>query len=73
VFTKAMQKAESIDPEKVLKALTDNKFESVWGTLIIGGKETYGIDRQFLYPVVIDTVKNGQVVDVVQVQQPEQK
>lgn len=68
-----MQKAESVDPEKVLKALTENKFDSVWGTLIIGGKETYGIDRQFLYPVVIDTVRDGKVIDVVQVQQPQTK
>jgi branched-chain amino acid transport system substrate-binding protein len=73
VFTKAMQTAGSVDPEKVMKALTENKFDSVWGTLIIGGKETYGIDRQFLYPVVVDTVKNGKVIDVVQVQQPQAK
>ena len=67
VFTQAIQKAGSVDPEKVLEVLTKDRFETVWGPLVIGGKETYGIDRQFLYPLVISEVRGGKVVDVAQV------
>jgi branched-chain amino acid transport system substrate-binding protein len=67
VFTQAMQKAGSIDTDKVLAVLTRERFETVWGPLALGGKETYGIDRQFLYPLVISEVRGGQVVDVAQV------
>ena len=67
VFTKAMQEARSIETEKVLAALTQRPYETVWGTLVIGGKETYGIDRQFLYPVVISEIRGGKLVDLTQV------
>jgi branched-chain amino acid transport system substrate-binding protein len=67
VITKAMQEARSIEPEKVLAALIQRPYETVWGALVIGGKETYGIDRQFLYPLVISEVRDGKVVDLGQV------
>jgi branched-chain amino acid transport system substrate-binding protein len=67
VFTQAMQRAGSVDTDKVLDVLTKERFETVWGPLAIGGKETYGIDRQFLYPLVISEVRGGKVVDVAQV------
>src|SRR5262252_293933 len=67
VFTQAMQRAGSVDTERVLDVLTKERFETVWGPLVIGGKETYGIDRQFLYPLVISEVRGGQVVDLAQV------
>lgn len=67
VFTQAMQKAGSIDTDKVLAVLTKEQFQTVWGPLALGGKETYGIDRQFLYPLVISEVRNGKVVDIAQV------
>jgi branched-chain amino acid transport system substrate-binding protein len=67
VFTRAMQRAESLDTQRVLAVLTKERFETVWGPLAIGGKETYGIDRQFLYPLVISEVRGGQVVDLAQV------
>ena len=62
VFTQAMQKAGSVDTDKVLAVLTKEQFQTVWGPLAIGGKETYGIDRQFLYPLVI-----SKVVDIAEV------
>jgi branched-chain amino acid transport system substrate-binding protein len=68
VITKAMLEAQSVDAEKVLAALTTKPFETVWGKLVIGGKDTYGIDRQFLYPLVISEVRDGRVVDLAQVQ-----
>ncbi len=67
VFAQAMQRAQSVDTERVLDVLTKERFETVWGPLVIGGKETYGIDRQFLYPLVISEVRGGQVVDLAQV------
>jgi branched-chain amino acid transport system substrate-binding protein len=67
VFTQAMQKAGSIDTDKVLAVLGKEHFDTVWGSLAIGGKDTYGIDRQFLYPFVISEVRGGKVVDVAQV------
>jgi hypothetical protein len=47
--------------------LTKERFETVWGPLAIGGKETYGIDRQFLYPLVISEIRGGKSVDIEQV------
>ena len=67
VFTQAMRSAVSVETDKVLEVLTKERFETVWGPLAIGGKETYGIDRQFLYPLVISEVRGGKVVDVAQV------
>src|SRR5882724_2610830 len=67
VFNKAMQDARSLDTDKVLAALTQRPFDTVWGRLVLGGKETYGIDRQFLYPVVISEIRDGKVVDIAQV------
>ncbi len=67
VFTQAMQRAGSIETDRVLEVLTKERFETVWGPLVIGGKETYGIDRQFLYPLVISEVREGKIVDLTQV------
>jgi len=66
VFTKSMVDAQSVEPEKVLTAITAKPHDTVWGKVVIGGKDTYGIDRQFLYPLVISEVRDGKVVDVAQ-------
>ena len=62
-----MQDARSLETDKVLAALTQKPFDTVWGKLVLGGKETYGIDRQFLYPLVISEIRDGKVVDIAQV------
>jgi branched-chain amino acid transport system substrate-binding protein len=67
VITKAMQDARSLETDRVLTALTQKPFDTVWGKLVLGGKETYGIDRQFLYPMVISEIRDGKVVDIAQV------
>ena len=59
--------AGSVETDRVLEVLTKERFETVWGPLVIGGKETYGIDRQFLYPLVISEVREGKIVDITQV------
>ncbi len=67
VITKAMQEAGSVDTDKVLAALTSRPYDTVWGRLAIGAKEPYGIDRQFLYPMVISEIRSGKSVDIEQV------
>ena len=67
VITRAMQEAGSVDTDKVLAALTSRPYDTVWGRLAIGGKETYGIDRQFLYPMTISEMRGGKSVDIEQV------
>src|SRR5438552_2173916 len=67
VITRAMQEAGSVDTDKVLAALTSRQYDTVWGRLAIGGKETYGIDRQFLYPMTISEMRGGKSVDIEQV------
>src|SRR5262249_51985823 len=67
VITKAMQDARSLETDRVLTALTQKPFDTVWGKLVLGGKDTYGIDRQFLYPMVISEIRDGKVVDIAQV------
>ena len=57
----------SVDTDKVLAALTSRPYDTVWGRLAIGAKETYGIDRQFLYPMVISEIRSGKSVDIEQV------
>jgi branched-chain amino acid transport system substrate-binding protein len=64
VITKAMQKANSIEPAAVVKKMTEEKFDTLRGPLAIGGSETYGADRQFLTPVTISEIRGGQVVDI---------
>lgn len=64
VVIKAMQLAKSIDPDKVVEAMLSGKFETVWGPLVIGGKEQYGINRQFLYPLVISEIRDGKTMDI---------
>ncbi len=64
VVTKAIQMANSVDPDKVLEAMVTGKFATVWGSVVIGGKARYGIDRQFLYPFVISEIKDGKTVDI---------
>jgi len=59
VFTQAMQKAGSVDTDKVLAVLTKEQFQTVWGPLPWAARKTYGIDRQFLYPLVISEVRGA--------------
>jgi len=67
VIAQAMVEAGSLDTDKVLAALTGRPHQTIWGPVVIGGKDTYGIDRQFLYPVVIAEIRDGKLVDLAQV------
>jgi branched-chain amino acid transport system substrate-binding protein len=59
----AMQKTGSIEVETIVEYITTNKNETVLGPIVIGGKEDYGINRQFLVPMVASIVKGGKVVN----------
>lgn len=60
----AMQKVGSIDVDKVIGYITTHKMETVLGPVVIGGRETYGIDRQFLFPMVANVVRGGKVINL---------
>ena len=64
VITRAIQAAGSTDTEKVVQQMTSGKYESLWGPLVVGGKDTYGINRQFLRPITISEIRDGRAVDV---------
>jgi branched-chain amino acid transport system substrate-binding protein len=67
VIAQAMVEAGSLDTDKVLAALTGRPHQTIWGPVVIGGKDTYGINRQFLYPVVIAEIRDGKLVDLAQI------
>jgi branched-chain amino acid transport system substrate-binding protein len=66
-----IEKADSIDPKKVAKVLPEIVFESSYGPMAFGGKETYGSPQQLLVPVIVTQIKDGQTVEIARVQQPE--
>ena len=59
-----MQQAGTTEPKAVADRMVQGTFETMRGPLVIGGQDTYGINRQFLFPVVISEIRDGQVVDV---------
>lgn len=62
---KAMERVGSItDTKAIAEKLATDQFDTMRGPLVVGGKDTYGIDRQFLFPVTITEIKDGQVRDI---------
>lgn len=62
-----IEKADSIDPKKVAKALPEIIFESSYGPTAFGGKETYGIAQQMLIPVIVTQIKDGKTVEIARI------
>ncbi len=60
----AMQKAGSIDVDKVIEYITTHKMDTVLGPVVIGGKGDYGINRQFLYPMVANVCRGGKILNL---------
>jgi branched-chain amino acid transport system substrate-binding protein len=69
----AIEKADSIDPRKVAKAMPEIIFESSYGPAAFGGKETYGSPQQILIPIIITQIQNGKTVELERIQPPELK
>lgn len=60
----AMEKAQSIDPSDVAKAMPTVVFDSFYGKSAFGGKEIYGTPQQMLLPVIVTQLKDGKLVEV---------
>jgi branched-chain amino acid transport system substrate-binding protein len=56
----ALEKAGTLDQEKVMKTLAGMKLHHVLGEAKLIGKELWGIDRQAIYPGPISEVRDGQ-------------
>jgi branched-chain amino acid transport system substrate-binding protein len=63
----AMEKAQSIEPVEVAKAMPDITFQSFYGQSGFGGKETYEVAQQELIPVLVTQVQNGKLVELARV------
>jgi branched-chain amino acid transport system substrate-binding protein len=63
VLFQAMEKAQSVDPEVVLKTLEKmtkpGSLQTVYGPAYMGGLKTYGVNRVLVRPVPISRIKNG--------------
>jgi branched-chain amino acid transport system substrate-binding protein len=60
----AMEKAQSIEPAEVAKALPQVTFDSFYGKSAFGGKDTYGSPQQMLVPVIVTQIQGGKLVEV---------
>ncbi len=63
----AIQKAQSLDPDKIVAAMRDLKINTMVGELKLIGKDNpllpgYGVNNQFSSPMPISHVKNGNPV-----------
>jgi branched-chain amino acid transport system substrate-binding protein len=59
-----LEKAQSLDPKAVAKALPTVKFRTFYGgEAYFGGKSFYGIDAQEMTPIYITQVVNGKLVE----------
>lgn len=63
VVLQTMEKAQSVEPEKVLKTyegLTKKgDLQTLWGPAYVGGKKTLGVNRVLCLPFIIDSCVNG--------------
>jgi branched-chain amino acid transport system substrate-binding protein len=61
-LTQAIEKAQSLDPNEVVKVWENMKtIETPWGTGTMGGAKTYGINHMVLAPAPISQLKKGKV------------
>ena len=65
IFTRAMVKAGTTDTEKVVKVVEEtHKFDTIFGPMVLVGKQKYGIDRQFVHRMMLGVAKGGQLVEL---------
>lgn len=69
----AMEKAQSVDPKEVAKAMPSVTFESFYGKSAFGGVATYGNAQQMLLPVIVTQLKDGKLVEVARIASPEMR
>ena len=65
ILIQAMQKAKSVNPEKVIAALdgmtTKGSLMTNFGPAYMGGEERFGINRVLKRPIPITHVMNGEM------------
>jgi branched-chain amino acid transport system substrate-binding protein len=69
----ALEKAQSLDPNKVSDALRNVVFESSYGPGAFGGADIYGISQQILIPVSIAQIKDGTIAELARITPEELK
>ncbi len=71
VFAQAMQKAGSVEPDAVIKVVeAQPKWDTILGPVLVGGKDMYQLNRQFLYPLIVSELKDGKPVALEQANPP---
>jgi len=64
----AIEKAGSIEPEKVAAALGEVSIDGIGGKISYGGKDAYGLPRAFITDIPVgEIVKNGDALDLKEV------
>ena len=64
ILVQAIEKAESLDPTRVMEVMErTEEWQTIFGTSRFGGKEHYGIKRQIITPVYISEVIKGNLVN----------
>jgi branched-chain amino acid transport system substrate-binding protein len=67
-----IEKANSLDPEKVRKAIEDlGEIDCIQGKGYWGGQEYYGVKHQLFYPILLSEVQNRKLITVA-VEQPQE-
>ncbi|TEA77235.1 ABC transporter substrate-binding protein [Allopusillimonas ginsengisoli] len=59
-----MEKAQSIDPKDVAKALPTVRFQSFYGESGFGGEKVYGSPQQMLLPVIVTQLRDGKLIEI---------
>lgn len=65
-LSKAIEKAQSLDPDKIVAAMRDLKVETLLGELTLIGKDNpllpgYGVNNQFSSPLPVTRIKDGKL------------
>jgi len=65
ILIQAMQKAQSVDPEKVIAALDTmtepGSLQTAFGPAHMGGAERFGVNRALIRPIPITHIMNGKM------------
>lgn len=65
VITEALKKAGTVDDiAKIMRVLETERFETPMGTIVLGGKELYGVDHQLILPSFVSQFKDGKEMGV---------
>jgi len=61
ILSQAMEKAQSLDPEVLVKVIENMKFDTLLGSGKFEGKQTYGITRQLEVNTIVGIIKDGKI------------